>query len=152
MNGKSKCRILKQIRREIAKQNDIEFVTSECKFQGECSGTCPKCESEVQFLEQELSKRKAAGKAVAVAGIAAALLVGSAGCALDPIDVEQTVPQEFIDNHNVETEPSEPNYETEWDGVPPLDETEGLELIGEVPYSGEELDGDVAYVGDEWTD
>lgn len=152
MNGKSKCRILKQIRREIAKQNDIEFVTSECKFQGECSGTCPKCESEVQYLEQELSKRKAAGKAVAVAGIAAALLVGSAGCTLDPINVEQTVPQEFIDNHNAETEPSEPNYETEWDGVPPLDETEGLELIGEVPYSGEELDGDVAYVGDEWTD
>ena len=152
MNGKSKCRILKQIRREIAKQNDIEFVTSECKFQGECSGTCPKCESEVQYLEQELSKRKAAGKAVAVAGIAAALLVGSAGCTLDPINVEQTVPQEIIDNHNAETEPSEPNYETEWDGVPPLDETEGLELIGEVPYSGEELDGDVAYVGDEWTD
>lgn len=80
MNGKSKCKILKEIRREIARQNDIEFVTSECKFQGNCTGTCPKCESEVRYLEQELQKRRKAGKAVAVAGIAAAMLVSAAGC------------------------------------------------------------------------
>ena len=28
-NGKKKCEILKQIRHEIAKANDIEFVTSQ---------------------------------------------------------------------------------------------------------------------------
>lgn len=83
MNGKSKCKILKDIRRQIAQDNDIEYVTSECKYQGDCSGTCPKCESEVRYLEQELEKRLKAGKAIAVAGIAAALMVGSTGCALD---------------------------------------------------------------------
>lgn len=80
MSGKSKCKILKQIRQQIAENNDIEFITSECKFQGECSGTCPKCEAEVRYLEQELQKRRQAGKAVAVAGIAAALIVSASGC------------------------------------------------------------------------
>lgn len=80
MNGKSKCKILKDIRRQIAAENDIEFVTSECKFQGNCSGTCPKCEAEVRYLEQQLQKRRQAGKAVAVAGIAAALIVTASGC------------------------------------------------------------------------
>ena len=80
MNGKSKCKILKDIRRQIAADNDIEFVTSECKYQGECTGTCPKCEAEVRYLEQELDKRQKAGKAVAVAGIAAAIAVSTAGC------------------------------------------------------------------------
>ena len=41
MNGKSKCKILKEIRRQIAENNDIEFVTSECKYQGDCLGTSP---------------------------------------------------------------------------------------------------------------
>ena len=80
MNGKSKCKILKQIRREIARQNDIEYVTSECKFQGNCTGTCPKCEAELRYLESELEKRRNAGKTVAVAGIAAAMLLSATGC------------------------------------------------------------------------
>ena len=85
MNGKSKCKILKDIRRQIAQDNGIEFVTSECKYQGDCSGTCPKCEAEVRYLEQELAKRQAAGKAIAVAGIAAALVIGSSGCGIDSV-------------------------------------------------------------------
>jgi hypothetical protein len=83
MNGKSKCKILKDIRRQIAQDNDIEFVTSECKYQGDCSGTCPKCEAELRYLEQVLEKRQKAGKAIAVAGITAALIVGSTGCSPD---------------------------------------------------------------------
>ena len=82
MNGKSKCKILKDIRRQIAQENDIELFISECKYQGECAGTCPKCEAEVRYLEQELRKRQQAGKAIAVAVIAAALVVTSAGCTL----------------------------------------------------------------------
>ena len=80
MTGKSKCKILKEIRRRIAAENDIEFVTADCKFQGNCTGTCPKCESEVRYLEDELRKRRQAGKAIAVAGIAAALVVTASGC------------------------------------------------------------------------
>ena len=92
MNGKSKCRILKDIRREIARNNDIEFITSECTFQGNCSGTCPKCEAEVRYLEQELNKRQRAGKAVAVAGIAAAMMVTATGCSLDELFPQEAPP------------------------------------------------------------
>ena len=54
--GKEICRILKEIRRQIAKANDIEFVTAECKHKGDCAGTCPKCESEVAYLEEQLAR------------------------------------------------------------------------------------------------
>ena len=83
MNGKNKCKILKEIRRQIAEQNDIEYVTSECQHKGDCKGTCPKCEAEVRYLEKELEKRQKLGRTVAVVGIAAALAVSSVGCASD---------------------------------------------------------------------
>ena len=75
--GKETCRILKEIRRQIADANDIEYITSECRFQGDCLGTCPKCEAEVQYLEQQLSARHAAGKAIALAGISAGMFMAS---------------------------------------------------------------------------
>ena len=77
--GKQTCRILKEIRRRIAEANDIEFITSECTFKGDCLGTCPKCEAEVRYLEQQLRARSIAGKAVALAGISAGLILMS-GC------------------------------------------------------------------------
>ena len=80
MNGKKKCKILKEIRRQIAMQNDIEYITSECQHKGDCKGTCPKCEAEVRYLEKELEKRQKLGRSVAVVGIAAALAVSSVGC------------------------------------------------------------------------
>lgn len=80
MKGKSKCKILKDIRKQIAKENDIEFITSECKYRGDCLGTCPKCEAEVRYLEEELKKRKSAGKKIAVAGIAAAFTLTATSC------------------------------------------------------------------------
>ena len=67
--GKRTCKILKEIRAQIAAENDIAFVTSECKHQGDCAGTCPKCEAEVRYLEKELEKRIRLGKAVTVAGL-----------------------------------------------------------------------------------
>ncbi|MEO4931540.1 energy transducer TonB, partial [Bacteroides thetaiotaomicron] len=47
--GKVTCRILKEIRQQIANANDIKFVTSKCRYQGDCLGTCPKCEAEIQI-------------------------------------------------------------------------------------------------------
>ena len=72
--GKQTCKILKEIRRQIAEANGIEFATSECRYKGDCLGTCPKCEAEVRYLEQQLRSRSLAGKAVALAGISAASL------------------------------------------------------------------------------
>ena len=68
--GKRTCEILKDVRRKVAQENDIPLVERECTHEGDCRGTCPYCESEVRYLERELSKRRALGKAVTVAGIA----------------------------------------------------------------------------------
>ncbi len=86
--GKQTCKILKDIRRQIAKANDIEFVTSECRYKGDCLGTCPKCEAEVQYLEQQLRKRQLMGKAIAVAGISAGAIA-----MLAPIAVQSQTPE-----------------------------------------------------------
>lgn len=82
MTGKQKCKILKEIRKQIAEQNDIRFVIEECTHKGNCRGTCPKCEWEVRMLEKELEKRRASGKKVALAGISAGFLLTSCS----PID------------------------------------------------------------------
>ena len=78
--GKEKCRILREIRKTIAEENDIPLVTEECQFEGECSGTCPRCESEARYLEEQLEKRRAIGKKVAVSAMALGLMVSSSGC------------------------------------------------------------------------
>ena len=108
MKGKDKCKILKQIREKIANENDIPYITSECKHQGDCAGTCPKCEAELQMLEKELNKRQSMGKRVSVAGIAAALVVSTSAC-----DIWENT------------------SETLSGVVVPYEETD---LIGEVPY------------------
>ena len=68
--GKQVCKILKDIRKQIAEENDIEFITSECQHKGDCAGTCPKCEAELRYLESQLARRSAAGFPARLAGIA----------------------------------------------------------------------------------
>ena len=75
--GKQTCKILKEIRKQIAAENDIELVVSECTYQGDCRGTCPKCEAEVRYLERELEKRHRMGKVAVVAGLSVGLLASS---------------------------------------------------------------------------
>ena len=97
--GKQTCKILKDIRRQIAAENDIEFVTSECTYKGDCKGTCPKCEAEVRYLERELEKRQRLGKAAMVAGLSVGLLSTSqVALAQQPevIDKEKTEDEEVM--------------------------------------------------------
>ena len=72
--GKQTCKILKEIRQQIAEANDIEFITSECQYQGDCLGTCPKCESEVRYLEQQLERKRLTGKTITILGISTGLV------------------------------------------------------------------------------
>ena len=101
--GKEKCRILKEIRAEIARENDIEWVVSECKHKGNCKGTCPKCEQEVRRLEEALAKREALGKKVAVVGISATIALSVTGCddllstGGKPLEGDMAVSTEAID-------------------------------------------------------
>ena len=71
--GKEICKALKEIRRKIASENDIELVISECRHKGDCAGTCPKCEAEVLYLENQLAARQRLGKAVKVVGLSMGL-------------------------------------------------------------------------------
>ena len=71
--GKQVCSHLKEIRRQIAKDNDIALDIPECTYQGECSGTCPRCEMELQILEKELTRRSLLGKAAMIAGVTVSL-------------------------------------------------------------------------------
>ena len=97
MNGKDKCKILKQIRKEIARANDIPYITENCQFQGSCKGTCPKCESELRYLEAELENRRRKGVSVALAGMSLLTGVTMAGCRATGIDQGKDVPEEIMD-------------------------------------------------------
>lgn len=92
MKGKAKCKALKEIRRQIAEQNDIPYAVSQCTYQGDCKGTCPKCEAELKYLERELAIRQGLGKAVAVAGISVGLCTPLTACS--PVDSVKN----FIEN------------------------------------------------------
>ncbi len=78
--GKQTCKILKEIRRQIAAENDIKLVIEECTYHGDCLGTCPKCEAEVRYLERELEKRQRLGKAAVFAGMSIGTLLTAAAC------------------------------------------------------------------------
>ena len=136
MLGKKKCRMLREIRQKIATENDIPFVTEDCKYKGDCKGTCPKCESELRYLEEQLEKRRALGRKVTVSAVALGLVTSAAGCTNNTAGyvVEGDVPY-------VET--------TELEGlIDPGDTTEPAEVLdGEVAITDEpesELEGDVA--------
>ena len=71
--GKSTCKLLKDIRQQIADANGISYQPKECHHKGDCAGTCPACEEEIRYLEGELKARKGNGFGMKVAGIAAGI-------------------------------------------------------------------------------
>lgn len=85
--GKSICRQLKAVRRSIAEENGIPLEIEECTYKGECSGTCPRCEAEVRFLENALAEKLRLGKVATVAGLALGLAAtATQALAQTPVD------------------------------------------------------------------
>ena len=78
--GRNICNTLKAIRKQIADANGINYSPEECHFEGECKGTCPKCEQDVKDLEYELRLRQMAGKAIKVAGVALGITALATSC------------------------------------------------------------------------
>ena len=138
--GKKTCKMLKEIRKEIARNNDIAYVTTECKYQGDCAGTCPKCEAEVRYLEEELEKRRSAGKKVVLAGVAAAMLF-SAGC--EDIFSSSTMG----DMQPLSQEEAQPlaGAPTEYASSEPEEETAGMGQISQPDESLEESSEDTSW-------
>ena len=107
MNGKKTCEALRNIRQNIANANCIEYTPAECTYQGECSGTCPRCESEMRYIERQLRLRGALGKAVVVAGLTLS------ATSLTPMQAQtqqvHTVAQKQIDVPLVDAAPNDTN-------------------------------------------
>ena len=77
--GKHKCKILKEIRKQIAEANQIDLIISECSFKGECKGTCPKCEAEIRYLEQQLAHKSLMGTTTRIMGVSLGVLTMAGG-------------------------------------------------------------------------
>lgn len=78
--GKDRCKVLSDIRKQIADANNIRYEVRECDHKGDCAGTCARCDAEVQFLEKELLRRQSLGKAVKIAGLATVTALSVAAC------------------------------------------------------------------------
>ena len=73
-NGKKICEALKEVRLRVAQANDIDYAPAECHHEGDCLGTCPRCEQEVRHIENQLALRRAMGKAVRLVGVSAGIV------------------------------------------------------------------------------
>lgn len=55
--GKNICETLRSVRERIAKAGGIAYHPRECHHEGECSGNCPACDTEMKYLEQSLIRK-----------------------------------------------------------------------------------------------
>ena len=99
VKGKSTCKLLKDIRQQIADANGISYRPKECQHKGDCAGTCPACEEEIRYLERELKARKGNGFGMKVAGIAA----GICATVMPMTAAAQTVKSDSTANPPVQT-------------------------------------------------
>lgn len=173
MRGKDKCKILREIRKKIAEENDIQLITKDCTYQGECRGTCPKCESEVRYLEAQLAQRQRLGKSAVVAALMAGIAMGATGCApggepesglQTSTETEQSGGASRIfsffrgdtegDVPNPDAEPDDMTGAVEYTGSDESPESSCEMTEGAVPAESDpeeviELEGDVEYVPEE---
>lgn len=61
--------MLWSIRRQIAEANGIVYMEAECGHEGDCLGTCPKCDAQIRYLDAELNRKIASGEKVTVSGL-----------------------------------------------------------------------------------
>ena len=127
--GKRTCEILKDVRRKVAQENDIPLVERECTHEGDCRGTCPYCESEVRYLERELSKRRALGKAVTVAGIAvSSMMMGACHGPKTPAPAAGNEPEPAVETTTQQV-PEEADGQ-EVPPPPPPGQSDPYEMLG----------------------
>ena len=54
--GKTICNQLKEMRRQFARANHIEYYEEDCTETKPCAGTCPYCEERTKYLVEEAKK------------------------------------------------------------------------------------------------
>lgn len=69
MTHKEKCKKMKSIRKTIADKLGVDLHQRKCTYQGDCKGTCPRCEQEEKTLNKILLKNSAAVAGLAMTAI-----------------------------------------------------------------------------------
>ena len=85
--GKSLCNTMRDIRKKIAKANNIPFESVECHNSGPCRGTCPACDAEIKYLNEQIEEKLERGERIRLAGIAKDD-IKKAGCEIYPEEKE----------------------------------------------------------------
>lgn len=139
MNGKEKCFYLKELRNKMAKENGIDYHTDECKFKGECNGTCPKCEAELKELTRKINDKRRRKYLVGM-GVGVAAL-GLVGCTNTSPSSDVGIVGPSVENHSTE--------EVRLEGDLEVGLTESTEdHIENTAENDRRFSGDVVYVGD----
>ena len=136
--GKSTCETLKSIRKQIADANEIPYEPVVCTHKGDCMGTCPACESEMRYIENQLNIRKMAGKAVKIVGLATVMTLTACNSisttdSYNPkLEVGDEMEGEIVDRRRIEVEdlPEKPFV--------PVEDTvyaEGEDLFDEIVHA-----------------
>lgn len=129
--GKRKCEVLKDIRRKIAESEGIKYAPAKCNHEGDCPGTCPRCEAEVEYLEKEIARKHGRSFRPAAAAVVGGLLTASMvssciGCGPTPLGGEMPpeplkgdiiCPVELVDSSMIGQERSIPVCIEEGDSV-----------------------------------
>ncbi len=136
--GKKTCETLKSIRKQIADANEIPYEPVVCTHKGDCMGTCPACESEMRYIENQLNIRKMAGKAVKIVGLATMMTMAACNSisttdSYNPkLEVGDEMEGEIVDRRRIEVEnlPEKPFV--------PVEDTvyaEGEDLFDEIVHA-----------------
>ena len=136
--GKKTCETLKSIRKQIADANEIPYEPVVCTHKGDCMGTCPACESEMRYIENQLNIRKMAGKAVKIVGLATVMTLTACNSisttdSYNPkLEVGDEMEGEIVDRRRIEVEnlPEKPFV--------PVEDTvyaEGEDLFDEIVHA-----------------
>ena len=83
--GKDKCEQLRDIRRAVAETYGLNYTPRECHHDGDCCGTCPLCDAELEDLQRQLREK-----------------------GIEDIDLSETFREEFIrrNRNNIDMDPS----------------------------------------------
>lgn len=73
--GKDICAQLRKVRVLVAKANNIPYFPSKCTYEGECMGTCPACDSELQYLTEKLKGIESTGTPVIIDCVAESSII-----------------------------------------------------------------------------
>lgn len=144
--GKKVCEALKQVRKKIADENEIPYEITECNHEGDCQGTCPKCESEMRYIEKKLEERNKKGIAASIVGIAVGIGSLFPSCSLldkyrAPGPNAGSVPNTYIgegEDNNIPGEVIEVELEGDVAAVRDSLETEPIDIDNNTEDSNQE--------------